>query len=379
MLQIARSLYAPLVSLILLIMGSGLLNTFVSLRLEIEGFSTETIGLISSALYVGILIGSFWLDRWIGKVGHSRSFIVFAILSTLCVLAQAFWIEPFYWSALRIIGGICMAGIFIVVESWLLIQSPSSMRGTVLSLYLAVFYAALSAGQFLINLSDVRSVYPFCIVAVFFALSILPISVSKINAPKIEQPTRVPLTDLFRISPLGFSGAFVSGMLLAAIYGLVPVYAKEIGLEISEIGTFMGIIIFGGLIFQWPTGKLADKKGRRLILGITSCITALVGIALAWFHSPFWLLLALGWFFGGCSFTLYPISMAYACEKISDAQIVAATGGFVLSYGIGAIIGPMLAPIAMSLLGIGGLFYFLSSMTLIFGAFSFRRSPELTE
>ena len=84
------------------------------------------------------------------RLRSSRSFRPFWFL------AQAFWIDPIYWAILRLICGVCTAGVFIVIESWLLMQSPPSMRGAVLSLYLAVFYAALSAGQFLINLSDPR-------------------------------------------------------------------------------------------------------------------------------------------------------------------------------------------------------------------------------
>lgn len=365
MRQLPHSIYPPLASLVLLIMGSGLLNTFISIRLEIEGFSPETIGAVASALYIGILVGSLRLDRWIEKVGHISAFIVFAIVSVILVLAQAIWLDPIYWSALRFMCGICTAGVFIVIESWLLMESPSSMRGTVLSLYLAIFYAALSAGQFLINLSNPESLYPFCIAAVLFALSILPISVRKIKEPKIEHNTRLTLIELFRISPVGFFGGLVSGMLLAAIYGLVPVYAKEMGLSVSDIGTLMGVIIFGGLSFQWPAGRWADKTDRRWILTIASLATTLIGIGIAVFSPSLWLLLILGWLFGGFSFTLYPISMAYTCEKITDDQIVSATGGFVLSYGIGAIAGPLIAPIAMSLVGPGGLFYFLALITLV--------------
>ena len=128
MIALARSLAAPLTSLIFLILGSGLLNTFISIRLELEGYSTEVIGITSSALYIGVLLGSLWLDRWIEKVGHVKALAAFAIASTLLVLAQAIWVHPVYWSALRLFCGVCTAGIFIAIESWLLMQSPTSSR-----------------------------------------------------------------------------------------------------------------------------------------------------------------------------------------------------------------------------------------------------------
>ena len=367
MIELARSLAAPLTSLVFLIMGSGLLNTFVSIRLEMEGFSAETIGIVSSALYVGILLGSIWLGRWIGKVGHIRAFAMFAWGATALVLAQALWIDPIYWSALRLIAGVCTAGIFIVIESWLLMESPAPLRGAVLSLYLALFYAALSGGQFLINLSDPKSPYPFCITAALFAVSVIPISRRKTVGPRIEASAPLSTFQLYRLSPLGFFGGIVSGMLLAAVYSLVPVYAQTIGLGISEVGTLMGVIIFGGLSFQWPLGRWADRGSRRFVLMIVSFATALFGLGIAYWTLSFPLLLIFGWFFGGFSFTLYPLSMAYTCEKIPSEQIVAATGGFVLSYAVGAIAGPLIAPLAMSLCGIGGLFYFLAAITFFLG------------
>lgn len=374
MIALVRSLLAPLTSLIFLIMASGLFNTFVSVRLEMEGYSNETIGVVVSALYCGILAGSIWLDQWISKYGHVRSLIGFACISTLLIFAQALWINPLYWSVIRFFGGICMAGIFIAIESWLLIQSSASMRGAILSLYLAIFYGALSIGQLLIDLSDPTSSYPFLISGSLSGASIIPLCFSSVSQPIMKPSGRLTLTQIFRISPLGFLGGVASGILLAAIYGLVPVYAKEVGMSISEIGNLMALIIFGGLSFQLPFGRWADRGNRRHVLLVASVLTTLTGIAIGYIdHESPTLLLFFAWFFGGFSFTIYPLSMAYTCEKLADEQIVPATGGFVLSYGIGAIAGPLLAPIAMDLMGNGGLFYFLSLISFSLVLFSLKK------
>jgi MFS family permease len=310
-------------------------------------------------------------------VGHIRAFTVFGIVSTLLVLAQALWIDPVYWGVLRLICGICTAGVFIVIESWFLMQSAFHERGTALSVYLLVFYAALSGGQFLFNMIDPATIYPFCIAAGLFTLSTFPFFVQKVAAPKIGKTSSLSLKALFRISPLGFLGGVISGMLLAAIYGLVPFYAKEIGMSISEIGTLMGVIIFGGLSFQWPIGKWADKTDRRRVLNTASFMTTALAIAIAFAGNSPLLLLLLGWLFGGFSFTIYPLSMAYVCEKVAEDQIIPATGGFVLSYGIGAIAGPLLAPIAMSFFGTNGLFYFLGLIALCLGLFGLKRYENI--
>ncbi len=366
MKPLLRSLAAPFLSLILLILASGLCNTFISVRLEMEGFNSEIIGSVTAALYGGIFVGSIWMDRWIAKMGHVRSFVIFAFLTMLLTLVQSLWIDPYFWIVLRFLGGVCTAGIFIVIESWLLMQATPALRGAILSIYLAVFYGALSAGQLLLNLSDPMSAKPFYIISFLTALSILPMVAITIPQPKIEPGARLTSSELFKISPFGLIGVVVSGILLAAVYGLMPVYAKEIGMNVSEIGDLMALLIFGGLSFQWPLGRLADKSSRKGVLIGTSVLTFIICCVIAFsghLSSP--ILLLLMFLFGGFSFTIYPLSMAHACEKIKEHQIVSATGGFVLSYGIGAIAGPIMAPMAMNFLGSNGLFYFLALIVSI--------------
>lgn len=375
MLTLIRSLSAPLLSLAFIMLASGLFNTYVSVRLEMEGYSPEEIGMVTSALYLGILIGSFQIDRWISKLGHTRSFIIFAAVLASLSLLQALWIDPWYWSGLRCIGGFCMAGVFIVIESWLLMQSAPNRRGAILSVYLAVLYAALSGGQFLINIGNLDSLIPFILAAALLFLSILPLVISRTDQPQKTDSQRLTFNQLIRISPHGFLGGVVSGMLLAVIYGLLPIYANEIGMSLAQISTFMAVLIFGGFSLQLPLGRIADRGNRRNVLNGVSFITAFLGIVMAWIgSSSFIALYLLAWLFGGFSFTLYPISMAYACERVKEDQLVAATGGFVLSYSIGAVAGPLLAPLMMEWAGSAGIFYFLSSITSLLGLIGLKSS-----
>lgn len=372
MLILARTLFAPLFSLFFMMMGSGLFNTFVSLRLEMEGVSPEKIGIVTAALYAGILVGSLKIERFISKVGHVISFITFAGCLAFFILMQSLWLNPWFWSFLRFFSGICMGGVFIVIESWFLIKSPKEMRGQALSLYLGVLYCALSAGQLLINFADPKTIYPFCLIALFLILSILPIASQKGSQPQLSKDSAcLKIQELVRLSPLGFLGGMISGMVLAITYGLIPLFAKEMGMSVSEVGTFMAVIIFGGFLFQWPVGKWADFQNRRIVMKWISLFTAILSVFMG-IITHYWTLFFLAFFFGGFAFTLYPVSMAYTCEKVKENEIVAATGGFVLSYGIGAIAGPILAPIGMQCFGLQGLFYFLALISLILAAASFK-------
>ncbi|MBI3508445.1 MAG: MFS transporter [Chlamydiia bacterium] len=370
MIVLVRTLLAPLLSLVFMNIACGFFNTYVSVRLDIQGYRADTIGIVSAALYGGVLLGSLLLGRWINRVGHIWAFTVFSATSAALIFAHSFWIDPLYWSVLRLLCGVCLAGIFIVVESWFLLQSTAENRGGALSIYLAVFYLALSLGQFVINFAPIESSAPFFITSSLLLGSILPIRRAKQSAPA-PQSNAVPmrLIDLFRASPVGFWGGIVSGMVLGATYSLVPVYALTEGLMMFELGLLMAILIFGGLSLQWPMGRWSDKGARRRVLQWACMAASAFSIAIALVGSVSQVLLfAMMWFFGGFTFTIYPLSMAYLCEKVPQEQIVSATGGFVLCYAAGAIAGPLIGAFAMDLLGPAGLFYFIGLVTYLLGA-----------
>ena len=200
-------------------MGSGFFNTLCSVRMEMEGFSPSTMGLVISSLYLGILFSSAQIDKWVTKVGHVFAFVSFALTLSLLSILQGIWVHPFYWAALRFVGGGCTAGIFIVIESWFLIQSSPERRGIALSIYLAACYIALSLGQFLLDLSDPTHFWSFCLVSLFLAISIFPITGKNVVRPVIKQTERLNSIKLLRLSPLGSIGSLISGMLLSVVYG----------------------------------------------------------------------------------------------------------------------------------------------------------------
>lgn len=370
-------LLTPVLSLMLLILGNGLFNTFVSLRLELEGYSPETIGMVTAALYAGILAGSLCLDRWIARVGHRTAFLQAATLSTLFVLAQSVFVNATFWAVLRFFGGVCMAGVFITIESWFLLQSSPKTRSAMLSVYVGVFYIALSLGQLLIHAAPVMSYWPFWLAAGLSIAAVVPLLSANLPQPKLEPTPRLSLSTLLRLSPIGFMGGIVSGMVLASIYGLVPVYAKEMGLSAGTTGNLMATIIFGGLSLQWPLGRLADKGSRRSVLLGVGVLSFVFSLALGYLSPHSWLFFFFAWSFGGFAFTIYPLSMTYACESVEEKQIIPATASFVLAYGIGAIAGPLLAPFAMETWGAAALFGFLGALFFLFSLSTMRWNKKI--
>lgn len=369
-----KSILSPIVSLVILVAGNGLFMTYVTVRLRLEEYSTLVIGIVSAAYYAGMFLGSLRSNRLIERIGHIRAFASFASFLSVITLLQGFYVNAWSWSFLRFFNGMAMAGLFITIESWLLVRSTVNSRGKILSLYMIALYAAQSGGQFLLNVSSPISWTPYIIVAILTCLSVIPVSITRTTAPYLEEPSYLNVIQLFKISPLGVIGCFLSGIFLGCVYGLNPVYAQEIGLNIPGIATFMSLTIFGGLVLQWPLGYLSDYIDRRKVLFIDGLITIGLSIVIAWigdFHII--LLYSLIFLFGGFSFTLYPICISHACDHLEPKDFVAATGGLLLSYGVGAIIGPIIAPFSMRIFGPKGLFFFFAAIAGILSFYTLYR------
>ena len=63
---------------------------------------------------------------------------------------------------------------------------------------------------------------------------------------------------------------------------------------------------------------------------------------------------------GGLLFPIYSLSVAYLNDRVHADDALDASRGVLLTYGFGALFGPILAGAAMTLFGPIGLFYYLT-------------------
>ena len=139
-----------------LMLGDGLQNTLLAVRASLEGFPTAVTGLIMSTFYVGFLGGSILTPRIVERVGHIRVFGALASLASAAVLVHGVLVTPVTWGALRLVSGFCLAGLYVVAESWLNDRATNETRGQILSVYMVVTYIGVGGGQLLLNAASPR-------------------------------------------------------------------------------------------------------------------------------------------------------------------------------------------------------------------------------
>ena len=302
------ALYA---AVFVLMMGVSLLGTQLSLRLVIECYSAQVTGLVMSAYYLGIVFGSFVCHRMIQRVGHIRSFAVFAAVATAIVMLHGLYVSPVSWGILRFLTGIANIGLYMVIESWLGECADSRFRGRIFSIYMVVSYLGMAIGQQALNLGDVRSHELFFITGFLLTLCLVPVTATHSMHPDLPKPQRLNPLHVFRQAPLGVLGTLAAGLITSAFYSLGPVMGHQIGLTVSEVSWFMSATIFGGLVFQWPVGAISDRIDRtKLLIALGFLVAAAGATIIATAANTFLQLMLSMVIFGGFAFTIYPVSVA---------------------------------------------------------------------
>ena len=358
-------------------LGLGLQASLLGLRANLEGFGVITTGLIMSSYYAGFVGGSIFAPSIVNRVGHIRTFSAFASLASAAALCHAVVVEPITWMIFRAITGVCFAGLCLVAESWLNERSTNDNRGTLLSTYFVVMLGATALGQMLLPVAPIAGYDLFVIVSAIISLALVPVALTSMPTPVEIGQERMGTGRLFKISPVGFVGCLGSGLTSGALWSLAAVYGKEAGLTTEDTAIFTAIMIVGGLLTQWPLGKLSDIVDRRYVIIGISIGMGIVGSLIASIPQieEHWVFVA-GGLAGGLALPLYGLSIAHTNDFVERRFFVSTSASLLLVYGIGATLGPFLATIYMWFTGPSGLFTHCAVVYAAVGLFALYRITQ---
>lgn len=376
MLLVLKNSWALLLGLLLLMIGNGLQGTLLGLRGAIEGFDATTMSMVMSAYFAGFLFGSRLTPLMIRRVGHVRVFAALASLISAAFILYAALPHPLLWAAMRMLVGLCFAGVYVVAESWLNESATNETRGQALSLYVIVQMVGVIFAQGLLNFADAGGYTLFIVMSVLVSISFAPILLSVMPAPVFSATKPMSLRGVYRASPLGMVGSFLLGGVFAAMFGMSAVYATEAGLTIAETSFFVGIIYLGGLLLQYPVGWISDRVDRRwLILALTGFGAVAIVVALP-FVGSYVVVCIIGFIIGGVSNPLYALLIAYTNDFLEHSDMAAASGGLIFANGLGAILGPLIIGVLMNAFGASMFFVYIGVILALVAAYAGYRMTQ---
>lgn len=369
-----RPVLLLLCGLLLLTLAIAVLNTLVPLWLAHENLPTWQVGMVSSSFFTGNLLGTLVTGSLIKRFGFNRSYYLASLLFAVGCVGLGLMVGFWSWMVWRFIAGVGCAMIWVVVESALMCSGTSRNRGRLLAAYMMVYYIGTVLGQLMVSKlpTDLMSVLPWVTGMVLAA--ILPLLFTRIVNQNSEHQEATHVWPMLRLrqARLGVNGCIISGIVLGSLYGLMPLYLNHQGVSDSGIGFWMAVMVSAGIVGQWPIGRLADRFGRLLVLRvqvfvvIMGCLAMLSNAAMA----PALFIL------GAAGFTLYPVAMAWACEKVEHHQLVAMNQALLLSYTIGSLLGPTFTAMLMQNYSDNLLFIMIASVSFIYLLMLLRKVGE---
>ena len=340
-----------------LLFAGGLNGLILPLRGQLEGFSAVSLGLLGTGWAVGYVAGCLRTPVLVSKVGHIRAFGVMCAIAAITVLLSLIFLTPYVWIPLRALSGFCFAGAAMIVESWLNEQTESASRGRVFGIYTMVNLAATTCGQMVLTMGDARGFFFFVLAAVFYCLALLPTALSATSTPTALVTVSLDLSALWRNSPIAVFAVLMVGISNSTFGTLAAVYGSRVGLTTSEIALFASIPILAGAAAQIPIGMLSDRKDRRVVLIGTAVVALFADLVfiVGGLTQPVLLIVNVA-VFGAAVFAMYPVIVAHANDHAQPGSFIQISGGLLLIYGVGSIIGPTTAGFAMASFGPQSLF-----------------------
>ncbi len=370
MLQAVRPVTQVLVGVVCLETALGILSPTIALQLTHRAAPIEIIGFIGSAYFVGFLVGTLSAHRVIDRVGHIRTFAVFAAVAANATLLYLVFDDIYIWVVLRVIMGYAIAGQFVVVESWLNDKATDDNRGRVFSLYMAVSWAASGVSPLALNLTDPTGHRLFTLAAIALVTSLVPLGLTGIGNPEIGERSHFGVRKLYKISPLGVVACFGSGVATPALYALLPSYMVNAGYSTQQLSIVYSFSTIAGLVMQFPVGYLSDHLGRRPLMLAAALGAAATAFALYMVgSSSFILMTTLIFIAEGLMAPLYALGVGQASDYIEKKDFVAASSGLLFAWGLGSSIGPSVAGVIVGKTDPRGVFLFLGCAMVLLAMF----------
>ncbi|WP_299841941.1 MFS transporter [uncultured Roseovarius sp.] len=376
------SLGALLLGSAFLLFAGGVNALILPIRGEAEGFTAASLGLLGTGWAIGYVAGCLRTPALVARVGHIRAFGAMCAIAAIAVLISLVLITPWVWIPVRALSGFCFAGAAMIVESWLNERTEASSRGRVFGIYTMVNLASTTAGQMVLMLGDANGYFFFVLAAMVYCLALLPTAMSATTTPRPLTKVSLNLRGLWRNSPIAFFAVLMVGVSNASFGTLAAVYAARVGLTLGDIALFASIPILAGAAMQIPVGIASDRLDRRKVLiGIAGfALLADALFLLTGVTNPV-VVLSLSALFGATVFAMYPVIVAHANDHAEPGTYIQVSGGLLLVYGLGSIIGPTAAGVSMTLFGASSLFAVTGTahvLLLGFAVVRLRTAPAVT-
>lgn len=362
-LDLCKVLSFVIVAIFVFGLGIGGLFPTIGRQLSAQGHSEFLIGVVSSAYFLGTVLGAIITQKILYRFLHVRTFCLVTAITAATTILLTIISSEISLILLRLGTGFGVGAFYLLVESWFNYQSPNKYRGRAIALYETTRMIGIGLGPLLlINFADdfMRS----CVIAgTVFVIAIIPVAVFPSKQPNVSRPQDISLKKLLLKARYGVFLCLSAGLINGAFLGLGSTFASGHGWSNWQVSIFFSVVLLTPIIVLLPVGYLSDRLNRSVMTIAVSLMSACVAAILIMTNdAAFLVVLALGAIVGGFGHPIYGLGVSYAGDRFKPSEMVAINGALLVIFSIGTMIGPLVAGGLMDIFGVGGLYIFLLSV-----------------
>lgn len=298
------SRWLPLVLLNSLLIQAGVyvvrpIITYKSVEL---GADVALVGLIGATFALAPLILAIQVGRFVDRGRAGLALLLGSVILVATTIALLFINSiPLLMLAMPALG---TGHLLIMVGGQTLIANRSNQAQYEKNFGLLTFYASAghAIGPFVGGwLADSGEVKVNANAAFLFALALfvaavigsIALSTRQENPTSVKKPQKPKVGEVLRI-PTFKSAIFVASASTAVVDVVLiflPLYGREVGLSVTDIGILLAIRALASLAVRLILGQISSRLGLRRILTWGSAVTGLSMVALGFTTSFWWIAL----------------------------------------------------------------------------------------
>lgn len=351
--------------------SQGMLLPLIAVIFENSGVSSDLNGLNATAMYIGILLVSPFMEAPLRKYGYKPIIILGGFLVALSLGLFPLWKSFWFWFALRLLIGIGDHALHFGTQTWITTFSSEKNRGRNISLYGLFFGVGFAVGPLLTPLVKINEALPFIISSALCFIGWFLLFILKNDFPEQTigvnsfKETMKRFGHAWRYGWVAFLPPFGYGFLEASLNGSFPVYGLRIGLDVTNISILLFSFAIGAITFQLPLGILSDKLGRRPVL-LSILFLGFVSFTSASFLEESVIGLTICLFIAGMVVgSTFSLGISYMTDLMPKNLLP--TGNLLcgVAFSIGSLTGPYLGGMFIKYTSNISYFLIISSMLLL--------------
>lgn len=332
----------------------GLTLQLMPLLMEHEGWPAWAIGLNAAMGPIGILIAGPFLPKLFGRTGTRRA--AFALVGILVLSLAAISVSPVWmWFPLRFIFGMATSALFTISEAWVLSFSTPENRGRLMGLYTSLLALSFAVGPLILPWTGVNGFLPWGIGIACILLSVLPLGFVRVEDSTFRaEEGSGTFFGFVKKAPMLLFAIGAATLFDNVLISFFTIFGIRHGLELHTASWILGFGIIGNVVLIYPWGWLADRWSRNGVMLLSAALTIVLSLSLILVISH-WLVWPVMMVLTASAFGVYVVALATLGDRFHGPDLIAGAAAIGAMWGVGGLVGPPVAGLAIDLFGINAM------------------------